>query len=301
VRFLPGFLREPNAVPFLYYLLIGVPIAVLAIALFRGDAALPALPWRRQGLKIGVVAALALLMSAGILRGNLSSRLADVTEVVGVLAAWLAAVVLARRSRAGRAAARLGVAAVFVCTALSVNAVEDVTGQLAQSGVEAGLAGVTARVSAVRATLSGVPPVATLDTEEPGMARLARYIASCTLPTERVFAFAYAQELFFISGRGFAGGHVWYMPGFYTSGDDQRLIVRRIQARDVPIAVVETEPLYSEQYRRDFPLVDQFLRDQYRDAGIADLGDGIRFRVLVKKGLTALRTYDPLNLPCFQP
>jgi hypothetical protein len=288
-------------VPFLYYLLIGVPIAVLGIALFRGDAALPASPWRRQGLKIGDVAALALIMSAGILRGNLSSRLADVTEVVGVLAAWLAAVVLARRSRAGRAAARLGVAAVFVCTALSVNAVEDVTGQLAQSGAEAGVAGVTARVSAVRATLSGVPPVATLDTEAPGMARLARYIAACTLPTERVFAFAYAQELFFISGRGFAGGHVWYMPGFYTSTDDQRLIVRRIQARDVPIAVVETEPLYSEQYRRDFPLVDQFLRDQYRDAGIADLGDGIRFRVLVKKGLTPLRTYEPLNLPCFQP
>jgi hypothetical protein len=305
LRVLPGYLREPNAVPFLYYLLIAVPVAALAVAAWprplTGSPIGPLTGWPAERLKIGVVAALALLMAAGILRGNLSSRLADVTEVVGVLAAWLTALVLARRSRSGRSLARLAVALVFICTALSVGAVEDVSAQVAQSGIEDGLPKAVARARAVRETLSGVPPITRLDAESPGMGRLARYIAACTVPSERVFAFAYAQELFFLSGRGFAGGHVWYMPGFYTSEGDQRLIVQRIRARTVPIAVIEPEPLYSQQYRRDFPIVDQFLRDEYREAGIADLGGGVRFRVLARNDLQPLRTYEPLNLPCFQP
>lgn len=297
IRVLPGVVRESNAAPFLYYLMALIPLAALAVVLWPRDAS--ALPTPMGGAAIGVVAVLALLINWGFLRGNLPSRLADVSEVVGVLAAWLAATVLARRSRPARIAASVAVAIVLVLTSLSVQALEKVTSQVQQAGIGAGLRGVRARTRSVHGLLTASPPVAAWSRDDPGMERLAWYVHECTAPGDRVLTVSYAPELFFMAARGFAAGQIWIEPGFYTSVQDQQLMIARIEARRVPIAITDPEPAYTDDYVESFPLLDTYLQKEYRETGTIDFGRGFRYRVLVRRALTPSGTYTRLGLPCF--
>src|ERR1051325_6410117 len=69
-RLLPGVWRSANAVPFLYYLMWALPLAVLVMLVFADELALPD-SWSHGVEKIALVALLALLINRGFLRGNL--------------------------------------------------------------------------------------------------------------------------------------------------------------------------------------------------------------------------------------
>src|SRR4030095_14233300 len=88
----------------------------------------------RSSIKIMVVVVMALLVDRAFLRGNLPARLADVTEPVGILAAWVAVSILSLQSRQRRTRAALVLLVVLALTTLSIQALEDVTGQAAQLG-----------------------------------------------------------------------------------------------------------------------------------------------------------------------
>lgn len=290
LRVLPGMLQPSNAVPFLFYLFVSIPVVALILA---GAAHQPA-------RKIGVVAALALLMSVGLLRGSLPSRLADVTEVVGVLAAWIAAVTLRRPTRRGRLLVTTAATLVLVLTALSVDALEGVTTEIGQTRIERGIKGIGLRARSVYQQLSAVPPAAASDRDAPGSVRIARYLAECTQPSDRVFALGYASDLFVMSGRGFAGGVSSTLPGFYGSDVEQRQMLARLASTRVPIAVTAPEPEYTAEYRPYFALVDAFLRERYVEAGVVDAHNGTTYRILVRRDLQATGTDHTLRLPCYR-
>jgi hypothetical protein len=298
VRPLPGILRGVNAIPFLYYLMYAAPIVAFLIAFYRGDAAAP-VPWHRSGAKITVVAVLALLLDRAFLRGNLDSRLADVSEVVGVLAAWVAAVTLARVSGSARLGAAAVMLLVFAGTSLSVQGLEHVSAQIAQTGVTAGPRSLRARASAIHQALDVTPPVRAWPAETPGMERLAHYVNACTAPEDRVLALGYMPELFFLAQRRFAAGSVWIQPKFFDTAADQRLMIDRIARYRVPLVITVPEPEYSTEYVAAFPLLTTLLRAEYDEVGTTDFGRGFRFRVLARRSLVPTRRYVLDRLPCF--
>jgi hypothetical protein len=274
------------------------PVAAFLIAFYRGDAASP-IQWNRSAHKIIVVAVLALLIDRGFLRGNLDSRLADVSEVVGVLAAWVAAVALARRSRYVWMATAVAVALVFAATSLSVEAVENVSAQVAQTGVTTGLRSVRARAQSIYDLLTATPAVDAWPADSPGMERVAHYVSACTAPDDRVLAIGYMPELFFMAHRRFAAGSVWIQPNFFDSDADQQLMIQRIVRYRVPIVITVPEPEYTSEYVVAFPALTTLLRTDYEEVATTDFGRGFRFRVLARRNLAATRRYAFNQLPCF--
>ena len=298
LRLLPGVLRGANAVPFLYYLMYVVPIAAFILAFFGSDTAAPT-RWHRGDAKIVVVAVLALLIDRGLLRGNLDSRLADVSEVIGVLAAWVAAAMLARPSGSARIAAAVVLGLVFAGTSMSVQALEHVSDQVVQTGLTTGARSLRLRAAAVHEALSATPPVSAWPEDTPGMERLAHYVNACTAPDDRVLALGYMPELFYLAQRRFAGGSVWIQPKFFDTVADQQLMVDRVVRYRVPITVTVPEPEYTAEYVSSFPLLTKMLGENYREIGTIDFGRGFRFRILSRRDLTPTGSYTFNQLPCF--
>ncbi len=297
VRLLPGILRGVNAIPFLYYLMYAAPLAAFIIGFYRGDAASP-VPWKRAGAKITVVAVLALLIDRSFLRGNLDSRLADVSEVVGVLAAWVAAVMMAQLSRVGRIAAAVVLLLVFAGTLFSVEATERVSAQVGQTGLTSGPRSLLAQAAAIREALGGTPPVSALP-DTPGMERVARYVNACTAPGDRVLVIGYMPEIFFLSQRAFAAGGVWIQPHFFDTAADQRLMIDRIGRYRVPIVITVPEPEFTTEYVASFPVLTTLLRTEYQEIATTDFGRGFRFRILARQGVAPTGTFPADQLPCF--
>ena len=298
VRLLPGILRDANAAPFLYFVMYAAPVTAFIIALFGGDVRVPA-TWYRSNAKIIVVAVLALLIDRGFLRGNLDSRLADVSEVIGVLAAWVAAATLARLSGSARTAAAVILLLVLVGTSLSIQALERVSDQVVQTGVTRGVRSLRSRAVAIHQALSATPPVSAWPVDTPGMERLAHYVNACTTPDDRVLALGYLPELFYLSQRRFAAGSVWLQPRFFDTVADQRLMIDRIVRYKVPIAVTVPEPEYTTEYVSDFPLLTKMLEADYQLIGTIDFGRGFRFRILSRRGVAPTGSYAFNQLPCF--
>lgn len=300
VHVLPGYLRAINAVPFLFWLLAAIPIVTFALAVLAWVGWLePARPWHEGAVKIAVVATLGMLMAPGLLRGNLDSRLADVTQVAGVNAAWAVACLVGRERWLSRTLAGLLVATVALVAVLSIDALENVRGQLRQTQVTGGPAGVLKRLHDVRQDLSAVPPVSSSSRGAPGAHAVARYLNACTAPTDRVLTLSYAPEIAVMAGRGFAGGVSYTQPELFASPDDQALMVARIKAESVPIILTEPEPIYTDDYVPSFGILAAYLQQAYAPIATVDFGTTERYRLLVRRGVTARSTYEPLHLPCF--
>ncbi len=137
------------------------------------------------------------------------------------------------------------------------------------------------------------------DADTPGVTQVARYVNACTTPNDRVLVLSYLPEVFFLSGRGFAGGRVWIRPNYFTSDDDQNSIITKTSSRRVPIVLTEAEPTYGDDFVESFPKLDAFLRSQYDDRGTFDFGRDLRLRVLVRRDLQPTGRFPIRDLPCF--
>lgn len=296
VRILPGVLNGDNAVPFLFALMYVIPIAslLLVVGSPHANASVSA---ARSSIKIMVVVVMALLVDRAFLRGNLPARLADVTEPVGILAAWVAVSLLSLQSRGRRTAAALVLLVVLALTTLSIQALEDVTGQAAQLGGTP--TELRERATNVHTLLSAVPPVAAWPADATGMEAVAHYVNACTKPDDRVLAVGYMSELFFMAQRRFAAGHVWVLPRFFDADVDQRLMVDRIRRFRVPLVLTVADPEYTDDYIPSFSRLTGFLATEYRLIDTIDFGRGFRFRVLARHDLTPTGMYGLYRLPCF--
>jgi hypothetical protein len=179
-----------------------------------------------------------------------------------------------------------------------VQALEDVTSQVTVTGVYGGLNKIVVHARDVYKQLDATPPVDAWG-DRPGNVRVARYLHDCTRPTDRVLVVGYDPELFYMAGRAFAAGSPWILPEFFTTDEERRVMLRRVQSHRVPIVLTSPEPEYTEDYVSSFPVLDAFLNDNYREVGTVDFGDRFNLRVLVRRTIKPVRDDPVMGLPCF--
>ena len=303
-----------NAAAFLFYVFFSLPILAVGLARSRWLRPPPAAnPARLDSRHIIVAGALCVVMNMWHLRGEaLNARIADAVVPNAVLAAWLLGTWLSARGgrelgppggrgpRRAVAAVRplLGVAAVvglLLCTATAVAALGDLPGRLSDTGIADGPRGVHEQLQHVWSEYRAFPPDRLTD---PGASSgLARYVYECTRPTDCLLVVGFAPELYFFSARGFAG-EIYYMPGYWSSDDEQRRVLARIQRLDVPIVLADLSAY--PPFQQAFDIVADHIATYYRMAGDMRFNDDRDYRVLVdvRRGVTG--EYGSLALPCFR-
>jgi hypothetical protein len=300
VRVSPVLSRRENAVAWLYYTLVSLPIVAAVLWVVRAHGAGDESTRLQRTIPYiwPVVLMMGLLAIGFLSRGTTNVRLADVSVPAAILAAWLispACKPVAGSFRMGRV---VGVLLVLVST-WYVCVLGAAVPTADRSGLLNGISSVRNRTRIVSRTLRTTPPLNGLlaDANSP-FAAVARYVATCTPPNARLLIVGNMPELYFYSGRLMAGGHSWFVPGYGTTPAQQQQTLARIRAHDVPLVVTDAA-LYDTNYAPDFPLVDQFLRLNYRKAGTMPLGEGARVDLLLSRQARWVGRDPETGLPCY--
>lgn len=237
-----------GAAGLLYYVFVGVPLIAAVMVLTRR------MPIAERA-RVLSAAALALPVAVVILRDPIVARLGGAAGPVAVAGAWLWS--RWHMSWSARAAAGIVIVSTVVAT---------------------GFAAAPSRLTRVIRQASMSPPSSALvlDREE---ARLADYLRRCTQPDDRVFAAWFVPQLYFFSGRGFAGGMVVTFGGHWSEPARQHRIVEKLKSESVPVVVFQDN---GSEFRAAYPIVDEYLRVNYRNAGSMDA-----YRVFTRNGRAA--------------
>ena len=195
---------------------------------------------------------MALPVAVFILRDPIVARLGGAVGPVAVAGAWLWS--RWHASWTARAAAALVIVSAVVATGFDLE---------------------PSRLRRVIEQASMSPPstALVLDREEAG---LVDYLQRCTQPDDRVFAAWFVPQLYFFSGRGFAGGMVVTFGGHWSEADRQHRIVAKMKSESVPVAVFQDD---GSEFRATYPIVDDYLRANYSSARAVG-----PYRVLTRNG-----------------
>ncbi len=294
VRLAPGVFSRGNARAWFYDLTVLTPIvASLLVAWLLWSNRID----RSEASVIVMASLLGLIIVQTILRGAAESRLPDVTNPISVVGAWLIARCLrphAVSSALQRFARTAGALIVGIVTVWSVGTEADAGATLVSSQILDRPAGAWTQMSSVTKRLRS-RPLDNWDSDATGIPAAARYVRECTAPTDRVFVTWFAPQLVFHAERGFAGGQVYLLPGWYSSPADQRLTIDRMARQRVPVVLEDIDA----DYRVYFSDVYDYVHQQYTE--VQPTSDAIAgVRVFVDRRLMPAGTYEPLGLPCYR-
>jgi hypothetical protein len=321
------FVKE-NATPYLYYCFITLPILVLLkirvqqLWLWSASRRLsPDLP------KILCTITLCAAADSFMLRAPLASRLADVAAPTAVLAAWLIGPRLGwssvsrrldeqrqeqasdstpndsiwRSSLLYRTFRFAWILGLLVITWLSISVVGDLPVRIERTGIASGAREVWTRLVNEIRGLSVSPPI---DRWAPmgstGLKGLVRYVYECTKPSDRLLVTWFAPEVYFYSGRGFAGGIPVFAYGYWATKEVQQRTLAKLSAQAVPIVLLNLQ-VY-ENFQENFAPVHAYFMTYYQ--AVKDFPSGeesnVIYRVLVDRRRVPSGLYEPLALPCFR-
>jgi len=284
---------EKNAAAGLYYLCLAIPpLAVLALWWSPRPRDFDA--QQRRALIISL-AVLAFLLNRYLLRGNLGARIGDLGAPVAILGAWVTTT-FRESATIVKAVARTMTALVLVTATLAISTIGSVWHELDTTGFRDSIEKIVRRVGAVSSQLRALPPPA--GTVGPDGPTVADYIHACTSASQRVLVVADAPEILAMAARSPAAGHMTFRPGFYTLDHDQRLMLERLRAQDVPIVVTDLERTYRENFAAQFTLIDDFIMKHYELAGELPALAGDPVRVFVRRGRPVTGNYGSTTLPC---
>jgi hypothetical protein len=323
LRLAPGILHGANAIPWLYYLFLALPVLVLLVLLSRrlsARASADRLP--HETSKILAVTLLCLAMLPSV-REPLTDRLADIAALPAILGAWLLGHWLGlssrrawhqsrpstgRQDRAVVRSAAWTTAQRSICTGLAITL-------LALTGLSvASLPSARLQFQRLLTPLSDSEETAdrvrdVLETiQAPGMRSetgirsdllaLARYAQACTKPSDRLLVTWFAPEMYFYAKRGFAGRQIFWFPGFYSSPEDQDRILASLRAHPTPVAIHRTDHWLSV---RAFDRVQAYLAERYQVVHelVRDEGSSSAYQILVDSQREPTGRYDGLPLPCY--
>jgi hypothetical protein len=235
------------------------------------------------------------LAAASFLRDLLANRLPDVW---GLLPLQLGIVFAAAwRLTRYRVAVRSTIGLVLALTTIAVAVVGEARQGLNVAQAGQGIAGMAERFSSVSRELTTSP---VLSRDEPGtrdVLTVVRFLTACTAPSDRLFAFAFIPELFYLTGRGFAAGYPAFGPDRHASHEIQQLGIDRWRRQSVPYAVAYEETL--AQHQQWFPLIGEELQRRYEPvASIAATPYRKALIVFAERNRRAVSTYEPLGTPC---
>lgn len=237
-----------------------------------------------------------LMMNRSMLRDPLLTRVRDVVAPFVVLLPFVVAGVwTGPRPLAGRVAARIVAVLVLVLAFWGSAAAGSFGQHLDETRVRHGWAGMRARARELREEFA--PPHERMGrTEMP----IAEYLGQCTPPRSRLFTMTFAPELFFFTGRGFAGGHESLLPEFFGSTPRHAtLMLQRLAAEDVPFVIMDTET--EQEISNAHPRVVAYVRQHYREVARFAVGTEKRLIVLADAARPPARKFGDQGLPCFVP
>jgi hypothetical protein len=245
---------------------------------------------------IASLAVLALILDRFFLRNNLGARFGDLGAPLAIVAAWLPWR-LAGESRVRRGIAWAIAAVVMVPTMQALDTTGSVRRELDTSGLSDSVKKIGRRLAVVSAELGALPPSAEASPDPDPNA--AEYVRMCTALTDRVLVVADSPEILAMAGRGFAGGHPTFRPGFYTLESDQRQTLDRLARETVPVVLLDAEPSYSTHFVPQFRLIHEHVMTAYERAGELPAPAGPAVQVYVQRGHAATGHYRTTGLPCF--
>jgi hypothetical protein len=286
-----GFLNvEQNAVEWLYYVHIGLPILVL-LALWAAPA-----PRNRTRAGLAACAVMALVVAPAFLRGNTGARFGDMVPVTGVLLAGLCALALQPGGHAGlRIAKEVAVLVLVLATVQSVWTIGEVSRQLEVSGWTVSLGGVGRQAARRWTELEALPSAYWNDEPSGHSVATIRYLHACTRPSDRILVISYQPELLPLADRRFAGGRASLIPGLLTDEEHQQKLVKRWQRERVPIVLVEPAP----EHIYEIPIVYKHLITWYAHRGQLEVDGHKILDVFVDANRQPARTDARTGLPCY--
>lgn len=232
--FQPGTFRSSAA----FYVALALPVFAL-LAASRDDERVP-----RSGIVFAAV--MTLLLELAFLRGDLATRLPDVSGPVVITAAWLVGRLLS--PRAIRAAAG---GAVLVAGVVGIVA-------FAARGYRMPSPASVVRRSAIVAEQLRNPASSTSPRT---VAMSVRYLSACTSPASRVLVEGFGPDIPVLAHRPFAGGVPDWLPGYYESPEEVQRAIDRLN-REHPAAAIMLEG--SDAFERSWPAAaGWFTRNGY--------------------------------------
>jgi hypothetical protein len=290
-----------NASAWLYYLLMVLPFVsvVLVYARKHREACRSSDP--SAGRTVLAAATLLVLVHVFVLRDPIDAHLGSVAIAAAVPAAW----VFAGPPGGGRLrrAAGMRIASgttLIAVTVLGLGVIGPWRSLLERGRVLSEPSLFLTRVrSFARDVRQSPPPLERLPFPE--MAELVRYVRQCATSEDRLMASWFAPEIYYFSGRAFAGGMAVYFGGHWSELEYQRRTLARLNAEMPPIVIVQGRT--SGPFREGYPLVDQFVWSRYRLAATVDFDDpGSRgYQVFVDRDRPQTGVYGRWALPCFGP
>jgi hypothetical protein len=280
-----GLRFRANATAALFYLVWVVPIAA-AVVLARTWST--STPTTRALVAMSLVMQFA--MNLTMLRDPIETRIRDVLVPVSLLIAWLAGLVW-QATLAGlgwRATAsirptfmrRVAVAVVLLLIVGGTAAVGDASTQIQRTNVANGIDGINLRLRTIRRVFS--PPDQRTGLLSPAYRTLVTSLVRCTSPGSRLLTLTFAPEIFFYTHRGFAGGHVSFSPGYYTSDRDAAVLLQRVSSEDVPFVILDNQT--EGEMLGDYPRIGSYVRSNYHEAWRVPLTSEKAFVVLARNG-----------------
>lgn len=286
-----GFRLRENALALLYCLCWLVPLAALALLVAHGRRVAA----DTRALLLMVVAA-QLLMNVTMLRDPIDLRIRDVVVPLAAALAFLVTGTWATvRGRMLRWMVASAAAALLVGATAAAGVIGSAHEDLLDIGILDGAAGVSARWLEVTAELA--PPRERTGRIADSYRELVDYVQACTEPDARLFAMTFVPELFFFTGRGFAGGQVTLTPGYYVTDRHATLMLDRLARENVPFVVLDSETQH--EMAQQYPRVMAYVAAAYHRVAEFTVAGDRRLIVLAENRRAAVREFGGNRWPCY--
>jgi hypothetical protein len=287
LHLLSGLDSPADSAAFLFYVFIAL-IAATVAALVRSPGSAAA---RLERLKISTVVLVGVVTALGFLREPLAIRIADAVVAPVLLAAWWAGRAL-RDSGAGTSVWRRHA----IATAMLVVMIPALRSVVVIGAVPSRVERLQ-HLPAIWQELAVSPPFESWRAVGSAKYQAVRYVRACTSPDDPLLVLWFAPDLYYYSGRPFAGRLGFYMEGYWASVDHERENIAAIE-RDRP-TVVLMEPGRRATDLYTYPLLLTYIENEYREAGVLESSDGRRVRVHVRNDRRPTGVDRETGWPCF--
>jgi hypothetical protein len=284
--------EEQNAVQWLYYAHLLLPMLVLGMSLWPRSSWSPVV---RNALIVWAV--MALVVAPLFLRGNTGARFGDMAPLTAVLLAGVCSRVFQRSGGTLLRVSRISIALLLLAGSVqSVWAVGGATHDLDESGWVHSPRYILNQAARRWTDLGALPDAYwTGEPESPSIGAV-QYLHACTRASDRVLVISYQPELLPLADRRFAAGRASLIPGLLTDDDHQRRLVERWNRESVPLVLVEP----AEEHVHEIPIVYKHLIDRYVDSGPMTINGEVVLHVYAERGRPVSGTFGPGAWPCFR-
>ena len=250
-----------------------------------GAAAALIVTWRRSSPEwrgmVAMVIALQLAMNVSMLRDPLDTRARDVLVPAALLLSYLGGLGWSVPTDGGCRTARRGlVLAALVIAIAGAASLGGAPVAIERTQLARGIAGVRERARTIRRRFA--PPDQRTGSRSPVYQPIVEYIVRCTSPDARLLTLTFAPELFFFTGRQFAGGHVSLSPGYFTTERDADALLTRVAAEDVPLVIMDSQT--QQEMLDDYPRIGAHVASHYHEAERFAISGEKAFVVLAQNG-----------------